>query len=134
MLRIKLSTFRRRIKNFVNVKSTTRQIIRKFTKGNSDVNNQDTTTRLDSPLEWIDKFFVDKLKKELVLPIDDMKLDRGKSCIINDPEESMRSKYLGNHLDKCILSLQDVLAKAPSTRWKPIVNSSRYWRRQDKTL
>lgn len=71
--------------------------------------------------EWIDKFFNDNKLQDCILPIKEIKSKFGKSCIINDPADTLNNRYFGGHLRNCDKILSEALVKAPSTRLKPLV-------------
>lgn len=72
------------------------------------------------PIAWIDRIFDTHLKSRMS-PLSEIKLPRGKSCVINDPHITMTNPYLGSHLQPCLDMVADALMKEPSSRFKPVV-------------
>lgn len=72
------------------------------------------------PVEWVDTLF-DTLLKGKVLSVIELKLPHGKSCIINNPSNTMANLYLGNHLDTSARQVEDALQSDADSRSKPLI-------------
>lgn len=74
---------------------------------------------LDGKL-WVDCLF-NKCLRDKISPISEIKLWNGKSCVINNPEFTMANRYLGTHLSRCLIKVDEAILKAPDHRFKPVL-------------